>query len=216
MEHLLLLFFRLLPKEAKWLQTVPTEWFSQVTKKIFKYPELTKTFHPSPQVSCFPAQVMRHLGCTRSRSRRWVTALVAASTRSPAGTLLGSSQSRLHSARSSQGGDSARNSYTSCHQPIFRLPSLKGMHWVQPRQNQTCSCLLCPGRRDLRGRQVNAAPRGATSNLVLLMDCSSRTVACTWTVFSVANPNPTCLPRTLWIVPVYVLLSLGSRIDRCW
>lgn len=72
------------------------------------------------------------------------------------------------SGRSSQGSYSARNSYTSCHQPIFRLLSLTGMHWVQPRQNQTCSCLLCPGRWDLRGRKVNAAPRSATSNLVLL------------------------------------------------
>lgn len=175
-----------------------------------------KKIHPSPQVSCFPAQVLRHISCARWRSRRWATALVAASPRSPAGTLLGSSQSRLRSARSSQGSYSARNSYPSCHQPIFRLLSLKGMHWVQPRQNQTGSCLLCPGRRDLRGRQVSAAPRRATSNRVLLMDCSSRIVACTRIVFSVANPNPTCLPRTLWIVPIYVLLSLGFHIDRCW
>lgn len=124
-----------------------------------------QNFHPNAQVPCSPAQVRRHIGCVRSRTRRWVTVLGHSNQPQPCrDSPVQQPAQALQTGGSSHEGYSVTNSYTSCHQPIFCLLSLTtGMHWVRPGQNQTCSWLLCPDRCDLRGPQVSA-----TSSPVLL------------------------------------------------
>lgn len=143
---------------------------------------------------------MRHISCARSRSRRWATALVAASTRSPAGTLLGSSQSRLR-VRQKLPGKLLSQKLLHLLPPAHIPSPLTHRHALGPAQAEPDLLLLALPREmgstgtegQRRSTQCNQQPRPP----VLLMDCSSRIVACTRIVFSVANPSPTCLPQTL-------------------
>lgn len=132
-------------------------------------------------------QVMYQETCCAAKSQQ--------ATCSPMGTppVLQPEQA-LHADRSSQAGYSAGDLSTA---PPATSPCCASC-------SPSCSCLL----------YAEMCSTGTTSQCSFTqwyqqpcppfwgMNCNNRIVASTWIVFWVTNPNLSCLPQTLWIVPI--------------